>query len=116
MDIEAFSALGFDFQGIDAVLDTSLIAQEVGAQYSTLGDILVDFNLYVGDLHCAGNDAHFTLRLLLILAVKNLVHFTDMWYLERLRAIAYAPIPRCHNYHHINPARVNRKRLGIGWP
>lgn len=72
-DLRALEALGADFQDhIIGVLDTSWIAHEVLPFYAgSLGDLLAELECPFDKLHCAGNDAHFTLRALLLLVVKD---------------------------------------------
>lgn len=70
-DLAALKALGFDFQrsSIIAVFDTYRLAQEMGKQLS-LGKLLTEMDCPYSRLHNAGNDANFTLRALILLAIK----------------------------------------------
>ncbi|KAK6529991.1 hypothetical protein TWF694_003367 [Orbilia ellipsospora] len=67
------------------------------------------------NLHCAGNDANFTLRLLLCLGVYSITGTllsSDDGLLENLRRIAYAP-PLSSNYGKIEIAQATPQPLGL---
>ncbi|KAF2666587.1 hypothetical protein BT63DRAFT_481086 [Microthyrium microscopicum] len=83
-----------------AILDTRQISQEVlpGSRH-TLRHILRNLNCPHGRMHSAGNDAHFTLRALLLLAVRDCKERKDVNHqqgeeiLHMLESIAHAPVP-----------------------
>ena len=114
-DLRALEVLGADFQdpGI-RVLDTSWIAHEVLPFYAgSLGDLLTELKCPFDKLHCAGNDAHFTLRALLLLVVKDCRKRADTenhGIVDILDGIAHATIP-----YRVDPeiaaARKKAKRL-----
>lgn len=109
-DLAVLSRLGSGLeQRARAVLDTRSIAWEVFDQPkpSSLIQLLRALGVRCGELHCAGNDAYFTLRALLALAVKVVeesslaikgeksnveISTGRMEMLQRLRAIAYAEV------------------------
>lgn len=68
--IAMLQALGFRFSTNIYVVDTFLIAQEVFGfcQYSLI-DLLRRVRCPYNKLHVGGNDAHFTLRAFLLLAL-----------------------------------------------
>jgi DNA polymerase III epsilon subunit-like protein len=71
-DLHAMRSLNFDFPAsIISILDTSRITRELDVTVSSLTDLLEVFQCPFDKLHCAGNDAHFTLRALLLLAIKH---------------------------------------------
>lgn len=73
-DLAALSSLGFDFQSsIIGILDTTNIAFELQISHSTLGRLLNELECprSTARLHNAGNDANFTLRALILLAIKG---------------------------------------------
>jgi DNA polymerase III epsilon subunit-like protein len=79
------------------ILDTFRIARELEVPASSLQDLLKVFQCPFDKLHCAGNDAHFTLRLLLLLAVKSCNKEDNLYHSSRLsilEEIAYAHIPQ----------------------
>ena len=129
-DLRALKALGFDFEVFPVgVLDTELLVREVIPFWTgtlgeldipllvrkvipswtgTLGELLTELNCPYGSLHSAGNDAHFTLRALILLAVRDCKTRTDAEYEERLdvlERIAYASIPAC-----VDPAVVIERK------
>jgi hypothetical protein len=75
-DLQALQALGFQFPVLlSGVLDTFQVANEVFQFWAgSLSDLLLSLGCSFNRLHCAGNDANFTLRALLLLAVQG---FTD---------------------------------------
>lgn len=72
-DLQALHALGFKFRAVlSGILDTFRVANEVfGFWAGSLGDLLGLLGCPYNSLHCAGNDAHFTLRALLLLAARG---------------------------------------------
>jgi hypothetical protein len=78
------------------ILDTEIIAEPRLGLSQRLKHLLSYYNLPCHDLHNAANDAHFTLKLLLMLAVDN--DSTMGWTLEGraklLKDIARAPTSR----------------------
>lgn len=97
-DLRALTALGADFQDpIIGVLDTSWITHEVLPFFAlSLGELLTELECPFDKLHCAGNDAHFTLRALLLLVVKDCSKRADTenrGMVDTLERIAFNPIP-----------------------
>jgi hypothetical protein len=78
------------------ILDTKVIAEPRFGLDQRLKHLLVNYGIPRNDLHNAANDAHFTLKLLLMLAVDD--GSTVGWTLEGraklLKDIARAPTPR----------------------
>ena len=113
-EVRTLTILGFDFRRIHSFLDTYRLAQEFGTCFSTLGDLCVEFDLQVAHLHCAGNDAHYALRLLLLIALNGPINmqFTNTSYLKALGKTAYMaiPVPPSGHYHHIKIKTMHRKR------
>jgi hypothetical protein len=73
-DLHALRAIGFQFPThLPAALDTSQVADEVfGGWSGSLRDLLKLLECPYNRLHCAGNDANFTLKALLLLVAKRL--------------------------------------------
>jgi len=73
-DVSALKALGFQFPTrLLALLDTAQVAKEISNCWSgSLGDLLRELGCPHSKLHCAGNDANYTLKALLLLAAKRL--------------------------------------------
>lgn len=96
-ELQALQALGVKFKEPPCgILDTSRIANEVFQFWGgTLGDLLGVLGCPFNRLHVAGNDANFTLRALLLLAVKWCVdqQQEDDEVLGVLRDISTSPIP-----------------------
>jgi hypothetical protein len=72
-DLATLSSLGFDFQApVISILDTANVAIELQMNRSTLGRLLEELGCpkLSARLRNAGNDAHFTLRAL-ILCISN---------------------------------------------
>ena len=95
-DLRALKHLNFDFQtSVVGILDILWIATRALATYPRgLGDILNEFECSFYKLHCAGNDAHFTLRLLLLLAQNTTQeHAQSESRLATLREVPHFPIP-----------------------
>jgi len=99
-DLQVLRHLNFDIQtSVLGILDTMRIASEVIPTCSgTLRDILRELQCPFDKLHSAGNDAHFTLRALLLLAVKSYADKTlrheDQQRLESIRAVAQFHLPQ----------------------
>jgi hypothetical protein len=97
-DLHILQILKFDLQtSIVGILDTQKIASELlPDNSSTLSDILQALHCPFDKLHTAGNDAHFTLRALLLLAEKSCTHSListrNQDTLASIRAIAQVPV------------------------
>jgi hypothetical protein len=101
-DLQALQALGFQFPALlSGVLDTFQVANEVFQFWAgSLGDLLLSLGCSFNRLHCAGNDANFTLRALLLLAAQGFTsqqqqrdQTGDYDTLSVLRQISTCPIP-----------------------
>lgn len=94
----ALRRLRFDLKSsFYGIVDTAWIANEVFSFTGALEDLLHRLKCPFGRLHRAGNDAHFTLRALLLLAIwtKSQSTVTD----DRatlFKSIAYNPIQSFH--------------------
>lgn len=111
-DLRVLKHLKFDFQtSVIGIIDTLWLANQVLSTHSrTLKDLLGEFQCPFDKLHSAGNDAHFTLRLLLLLAgytKRNDAEYEDK--LALLKSIAYSPIPQ-RTDPHTKAAVKKRKR------
>lgn len=96
-DLLVLQSLGFRFSdNVVAVLDTVHVADEVFGNWNgALNRLLRELECPHSKLHCAGNDANFTLKALLLLAVKKLGKQgknKDM--VEIMRHIGQQEIPR----------------------
>ena len=91
-DLQALQLLKFDFCAVNAILDTLWIAHEVLRCTGSLRDLLVKLECPFDKLHCAGNDAHFTLRLLLLLAAASISNHQSQLKIN-LNSIGHAPLP-----------------------
>lgn len=103
-EMAVLTALGFDFQpSIIAILDTSYISFELEISPCSLGRLLNVLECPISNsrLHNAGNDANFTLRALILLAIKaykmqelnTLLTREDNWArIEALQDIATRPV------------------------
>lgn len=71
VELGVLQAIGFPFpnSGLTAV-DTAQIATEVLGRCGTLGNLLTHLRCPHNNLHCGGNDAHFTLKASLLLASR----------------------------------------------
>ncbi|KIV83258.1 hypothetical protein PV11_05303 [Exophiala sideris] len=97
-DQQVLRYLNFDLQkSILSILDTGKIAREVLASSGSLRDILTRLGCPFAQLHSAGNDANFTPRALLLLAVKSYIGQTlrqeTQRTLDLLKGIAQSRIP-----------------------
>jgi hypothetical protein len=71
-DLAVLSSLGFDFQtSIIGIFDTAYISSELEMSPCSLGRLLDELECPTASLHNAGNDANFTLRALILLAIKG---------------------------------------------
>ena len=72
-DLWALHTLGFKFSALLlSILDTSRVANEVFENWAgSLGELLGSLECSYNSLHCAGNDANFTLRALLLLVARG---------------------------------------------
>ena len=71
-DLAALSSLGFNLKAsVVDILDTANIASELQMKGLSLGRLLDKLKCPKARLHNAGNDAHFTLRALILLAIKG---------------------------------------------
>jgi hypothetical protein len=93
-DVYILLRLGFDLRGLEC-LDTFRIAGEVLPYFSLrLGELLTELGCPHNWLHNGGNDAHFTLRALLLLAVKaSLNQVQGNAKLALLEDLALSPMP-----------------------
>ena len=75
-DIKVLRSLDFQFPALlSTVIDTCQVANQVFEIWSgSLGDLLRRIECPFNRLHCAGNDANFALRALLLLAVRGLTN------------------------------------------
>ena len=110
-DLNALKALGFDFEAsLVGVLDTCRIAGEVlELWHLTLGELLTELQYPFTKLHCAGNDAYFTLQALILLAVrfyKARIDARCQETMDALESIAYAPVS-----FHVGPYVRGAKRM-----
>lgn len=71
-DILALQALEFQFPTLlSGIIDTYRVANEVfEIWFGSLGELLLKLECPFNRLHCAGNDANFTFKALLLLAVR----------------------------------------------
>ncbi|KAK6498987.1 hypothetical protein TWF481_011558 [Arthrobotrys musiformis] len=100
-DLRALSSLNSGFQKC-RFLDTQRIAGQIlpltdqSKRYS-LHHLLTRFDCPFDKLHCAGNDANFTLRLLLLLAIHSVknerLSTCQEEIVTKLQNIASAPLP-----------------------
>jgi DNA polymerase III epsilon subunit-like protein len=100
-DLRALKALGFQFPTrLSTALDTSQIAHEVlGSWTGSLRELLKELKCPYNGLHCAGNDANFTLKALLLLVAKGLEEQnSNKRMVKALRRIGQQEIP-----HHMDP-------------
>jgi len=98
-DRTLLKVLGFDLEtSVVGVLDTEDLAQYTfGGPKLRLRSLLTERKCPFDNLHCAGNDAHFASRALLLLAVQGYLGFdvddVARDRLEMLQAIGQAPLP-----------------------
>ncbi|KAF3183300.1 hypothetical protein TWF788_005690 [Orbilia oligospora] len=122
-DLKAFSSLNAKFLQYP-FFDTQIIARNVlpvidenKKTNESLRDLLTCFNCPFDRLHCAGNDANFTLRLLLLLVVYSLKDVPPPYIQEFkgkvkiIKDIAYAAVPALKPYpHDVAFVRKQRRR------
>ncbi|TVY49040.1 hypothetical protein LOCC1_G001340 [Lachnellula occidentalis] len=87
-ELRALKALGFDFQEhrVIAKLDTYLLAQDLQLGHFRLRNLLVELECRCNiNFHNAGNDANYTLRALLLLAIKAIGAVESRETAERVR-------------------------------
>jgi hypothetical protein len=104
-DLAALSSLGFDFQtSVIGILDTANISSELEMDRCTLGRLLGELECPKSSTrhHNSGNEANFTLRALILLAIKGyeqrriemlMVKEERVARTEALRSIAMTPLP-----------------------
>jgi hypothetical protein len=100
-----------------------IAAEVIPSCSSNLGKILKELQCPFKNLHSAGNDAHFTLRSLLLLATKSYVGATilepeDQQRLEFLKSIGYYPLPEQISKERkkkIKRLQRNRKHQAKSW-
>lgn len=132
-DLKMFHNLGIDFAPLSGftstrdsassrllyLFDTNKVAQwPLQLSYRlSLAKLCETLGIPSGNLHAAGNDAHFALRALLMLAVKDAERLQELYdgdvsrsqaLLQKLGDIAQAPRPPSRN--EIEQALVERKR------
>lgn len=135
-DLAALRALGFNFEAsVIGILDTSNIANELQMQNFSLVRLLDKLKCPHARLYNAGNDAHFTLRALILLAIKghekqDLVNRPQVEEeravverVEALRALALTSLPipgprigekkQIHKIHIAGP-KTRKKRVAKG--
>ncbi|KAH8820755.1 hypothetical protein F5884DRAFT_850001 [Xylogone sp. PMI_703] len=103
-DLAVLTSLGFNLKtSIISILDTANVAFELGISRSTLGRLLDELECpkSTARLHNAGNDANFTLRALILLAIKGYntqepgtpVEEDQLLRIEALQYVATTPLP-----------------------
>lgn len=101
-DLQVLRALDFPFpERLSGILDIFNMVDEVLEFWAGfLGDIVIMLGCPCNGLHCAGNDAHFTLRALLLLAARGFNQHQQQSIgsehdkiLDTSRRIATHPIP-----------------------
>lgn len=99
-DLKVLQLLGFNLHtSIGGILDVGRIASKILPNIpSTLSSILSELRCPFQNLHTAGNDAYFTLRVLLLLAIRDYpeeeVNSNHQEILSALKAITNVSIPR----------------------
>ncbi|KAI1116473.1 hypothetical protein F5Y14DRAFT_459101 [Nemania sp. NC0429] len=92
-ELKVLRALGFTLSASTAVIDTSRIADEVfGSSGGTLRSLLRRIRCPYTHLHSAGNDANFTLRACLLLAIHKRENI-DQAISNYLWQVSSSPIP-----------------------
>ena len=90
-ELRALQLLDFQWPDrLSAVLDAFFVARDIlETRSGNLGDLLILLGCPHSSLHCAGNDANFTLKALLLLAAKDLEkHGRNQGLVGSLREIA----------------------------
>ncbi len=99
-DLQVLQLLGFNlYTSIGGILDTRRIASKILPYIPVrLSSILSELRCPFQNLHTAGNDAYFTLRALLLLAIKDYpaeeVDSNHQEILSALKAITNVSVPR----------------------
>lgn len=107
-DLRALDLLDFDFSTFNiTTLDTqSVFAEVISHESLTLRRLLLTLGCPFTKLHCGGNDANFTLKALLLLAVRSCVKQSGIERrLASMKEIALSPLP-----HHV---RLQTETTGI---
>jgi hypothetical protein len=121
-DVDCLEALGFDYEAsVVAILDTQKIAVQTSIfRHAALHELLEELQCPFANLHSAGNDAHFALRALLLLATRCQDQATDSHLLERVRrtdiltSIAKGKLPGAATkpkQSKVSKKKHNRKRM-----
>ena len=103
---------------IEGILDTERIASKILPSISIkLSSILSELQCPFQNLHTAGNDAYFTLRVLLLLAIRDYpeerVNSNHLKILSALKAITSISIPRKKDLHLMNVKNIKKKQKRI---
>ncbi|CAG8984201.1 hypothetical protein HYALB_00004184 [Hymenoscyphus albidus] len=99
---------------IMGTLDTCTIFRELTGRITKLKDILVDVGCIFSRLHNASNDANFTLRALLLLAINNPGKSSlQDWQADAFRAISTEPLPEKAMGRFRNLERRDQKLLKV---
>ena len=96
-ELRALRLLDFQWPGrLSAVLDAfSLACEMLETRSGSLGDLLILLGCPHNNLHCAGNDANFTLKALLLLVAKDLErHGRNQGLVDILREIVQKKAPK----------------------
>lgn len=101
-DLQVLQNLHFDLpKSVIGIIDTAVITSQVYScrTFWSLRTVLEELQCAYNNLHSAGNDAHFTLRCLLLLAsrsVKSTVDLTPKYQtrLKELEEIGHSEIPK----------------------
>ncbi|GAP85758.1 putative polynucleotidyl transferase [Rosellinia necatrix] len=116
-EILLLDCLGFRFpESISVIIDTRLVAMEVfgfGSGVSSLRALLRHVRCPYGSLHSGGNDACFTLRASILLALSGQgCENIDATASDYLRQISTGPIPCpiCHDCEAITTARRKERK------
>ena len=95
-EVAILRTLGFKFQAVCAIVETTKLANEVFEFWrGSLGSLLRICKCPFSDLHNGGNDAHFTLRAALHLVDKGCqqIECESLAALEAIRGVLSIPIP-----------------------
>ena len=116
-DVGVLRALGFDLEtSVVGILDTQRIASQITkGPYTSLSALLKELQTPCRRLHIAGHDAYYTLRALLLLAIKCTSIETEECAtnekkLNMLHTIKQACLPQtCELIHQDNQTSMERK-------
>ena len=114
-DLQVLQLLDFNLHtSIGGILDVGRIASKILPNIPiTLSSILSELRCPFQNLHTAGNDAHFTLRVLLLLAIRDYpeeeVSSNHQEILSALKAITNVSIPRKSDPQSKNIKKKQRK-------